>query len=201
MNAVLNSISYIFHPLFMPLLGTVFYFTKSPRFIPEGIFEAKLFALGLLTVLLPVLLFFLLKTLKKIESEHLKSTKERILPLIIYCVIITLIIYRVFPSNEFIEMYYFFVGVLGSTLACLILALLNYKASIHMIGVSGFFFFIIALSIHFNKNFTGSIALMSIICGAVATSRLHQRAHTITELFIGTFLGIIPQLILVNYWL
>ena len=185
----------------MPLLGTVFYFTKSPRFIPEGIFEAKLFALGLLTVLLPVLLFFLLKTLKKIESEHLKSTKERILPLIIYCVIITLIIYRVFPSNEFIEMYYFFVGVLGSTLACLILALLNYKASIHMIGVSGFFFFIIALSIHFNKNFTGSIALMSIICGAVATSRLHQRAHTITELFIGTFLGIIPQLILVNYWL
>ena len=201
MNAVLNSISYIFHPLFMPLLGTVFYFTKSPRFIPEGIFEAKLFALGLLTVLLPVLLFFLLKTLKKIESEHLKSTKERILPLIIYCVIITLIIYRVFPSNEFIEMYYFFVGVLGSTLACLILALLNYKASIHMIGVSGFFFFIIALSIHFNKNFTGSIALMSIICGAVATSRLHQRAHTITELFIGTFIGIIPQLILVNYWL
>ena len=201
MNAVLNSISYIFHPLFMPLLGTVFYFTKSPRFIPEGIFEAKLFALGLLTVLLPVLLFFLLKTLKKIESEHLKSTKERILPLIIYCVIITLIIYRVFPSNEFIEMYYFFVGVLGSTLACLILTLLNYKASIHMIGVSGFLFFIIALSIHFNKNFTGSIALMSIICGAVATSRLHQRAHTITELFIGTFIGIIPQLILVNYWL
>jgi len=42
---------------------------------------------------------------------------------------------------------------------------------------------------------------MAIITGAVATSRLHLKAHSNIELVIGAFIGVIPQLILVNYWL
>lgn len=185
----------------MPLLGVIFYFSKSPRFIPEDIFKAKLFALVLLTIILPILLFYLLKTLRKIESEHLETPKERLIPLVIYIGIITLIIIRVFPDNELIELHYFFLGIIGSSIACFILAVLKFKASMHMMAVSGLLFFMIALSLHFNKNFTGSIALMSLICGAVATSRLHLKAHTVTELIMGVFLGVMPQLILLNYWL
>ena len=75
------------------------------------------------------------------------------------------------------------------------------KASIHMIAVSGLFMFFIALSIHFNININGTLALMSVITGAVATSRLHLNAHTYKELIMGCFVGVFPQLILVNYWL
>jgi hypothetical protein len=42
---------------------------------------------------------------------------------------------------------------------------------------------------------------MIIIAGAVATSRLHLRAHNNIELLMGVFVGIIPQLIMLNYWL
>jgi hypothetical protein len=70
-----------------------------------------------------------------------------------------------------------------------------------MIAIGGLLMFFIALSIHFNINIIGSIALMFIISGAVATSRLHLKAHSLIELIIGFFIGAIPQLILLNYWL
>ena len=185
----------------MPLVGVIFYFSKAPRFIPQPIIKAKVFALVLLTVLLPILLFFLLKSMGKISSIHLGSLKERIIPLCIYSIILVLIMQRVLPRNELIEPHFFMVGVLGSTLACLILAILKFKASIHMIAVSGVLMFFIALSIHFNINIIGSIAFIFIIAGAIATSRLHLKAHNTIELIIGFVIGIIPQLITLNYWL
>ena len=185
----------------MPFLGVAFYFSKSPRFIPLPLIKAKLFSLVLLTIFLPLLLFFLLRTLQKVNSIHLKTVKERIIPLLLNSVIIFFITQRVLPYNEIIELYYFFIGILLSTLSCLILVLLNFKASIHMIAVGGIFMFFIALSIHFNININGTIALFTIVIGAIATSRLHLKAHTNIELFIGFFIGLFPQLILLNYWL
>lgn len=201
MSALLKSISYIFHPLLMPFLGVVFYFSKSPRFIPLPIIKAKVFSIALLTICLPILLFFVLKTLRKVKSVDMATSKERIIPLIINCVIIFFIVQRVLPSNEIIELYYFFIGILLSTLSCLMLALLNFKVSIHMIASAGVLLFLIALSIHFNININGTIAFFFIILGAIATSRLHLNAHTNIELIIGFFVGLIPQLILINYWL
>ena len=55
--------------------------------------------------------------------------------------------------------------------------------------------------IHFKININGTIALMCIILGAIASSRLHLKAHSSIELIIGFFIGLIPQLILLNYWL
>ncbi len=200
-DRVLKSISFIFHPIIMPLLGVLFYFSKTPRFIPDPVIKAKVFSVAILTLILPILIYYLLKTLKTVDSVYLESTRERIAPLLINCAIVTLILYRVLPYNEVEELYYFFVGVLCSTLACLILAILKFKASIHMIAASGFFMFAVALSIHFKININGTIALMCIILGAIATSRLHLKAHTNIELIIGFFIGLLPQLIILNYWL
>lgn len=200
-DRVLNSISFIFHPLLMPLMGVFFYFAKSPRFIPNEVIRAKLISLFILTIALPILLYFLLKTLGKVQSIYLKSTKERIIPLALNCIVTLLVIKRIFSPTQIIELYFFFVGLLISTLACLILAFFKFKASIHMIAISGLFMFFIALSIHFNININGTLALMSIVTGAVATSRLHLNAHTYKELIIGCFIGVFPQLVLVNYWL
>jgi len=75
MHSILKSISYVFHPLLMPILGVIFYFSKTPRFIPIEIVKAKLISLFILTILLPVLLYYLLKTLKKVESISLQTTQ------------------------------------------------------------------------------------------------------------------------------
>ncbi|WP_308993127.1 hypothetical protein QLS71_008635 [Mariniflexile litorale] len=201
MNRILKSISFIFHPLLMPLSGVVFYFLVSPRFTPNEIIYAKLVSLSILTIILPILIYFLLKTLGKIQSIYLRTTKERILPLALNCVIILIVLQRILTQTLFIELYFFFVGILISTMACMILAFFKFKASIHMIALSGLFMFFIVLSIHFSININEILALMSIITGAVATSRLHLKAHDYKELIMGFFIGVMPQLILVNYWL
>ena len=185
----------------MPLIAVIFYFSKAPRYIPDPIIKAKLFSVTILTIILPILFYSLLKTLQKVDSIYLENVKHRIIPLILNCIISVLIIIRVLPPTEFIELYYFFVGVLLSSLSCLILAILNFKASIHMIASGGVLMFFIALSIHFSKNLSGSIALMCLIVGAIASSRLHLNAHTKQELLFGLLIGVIPQFILINYWL
>ena len=196
-----KSISYIFHPIFMPLAAVLFYFSKSPRFIPQNIINTKVIAVLILTIILPLMVNLLLKVMGKINSLELNQTKDRIIPLIAYCGIVIIVIKRVITPHEFIVLYYFFVGILLSSITCLILNILNFKSSIHMIAISGLFMFFIALSIHFSINILGSIAIVVFLMGAIATSRLSLKAHTNAEVIIGTVVGIIPQLILIPYWL
>lgn len=185
----------------MPLLGVVFYFSKTPRFIPESLMKAKVFSITILTIVLPILLFYLLRTINKVGTIHLEAVEERRIPLIINSIIIVLILVRVLPQEEIPELYFFFVGILISTVTCFALAIVKFKASIHMIASTGFFMFAIAVAIHFKININGTIALMCIIIGAIATSRLHMKAHTPIELISGCLVGLLPQLILLNYWM
>ena len=81
------------------------------------------------------------------------------------------------------------------------MAVFKVKASIHMIAASGFFMFAVAIGLHYKININGTIALMMIILGAIATSRLHLKAHTNQELLIGLITGLFPQILFMKYWL
>ncbi|TNJ44289.1 hypothetical protein KFZ70_03235 [Tamlana fucoidanivorans] len=197
----LKSLSFIFHPLFMPLLGVIFYFSKTPRFVAPDVVKAKLISLFILTILLPILLYFFLKVLGKVKSFYLTTTKERVYPLLLNCIINLIIIQRILPPTESIELYFFFLGILISSMTCLMLAIMKFKASIHLIGISGLTMFFIALSVHFSINIVGTLSVMTLVLGAVATSRLHVKAHVAVELVVGFFIGVLPQLILIPYWL
>jgi hypothetical protein len=184
----------------MPLIGSVFYFSKSPRFIPEGLIFNKIISLSILSIALPILIFFLLKTTGKTDNIYFNNINERKLPLFVNSLILLLLIIRVFPAHQIIELHYFFLAILMSNIACFILALLSFKVSLHMVGVSGIFSFFLMLSIQYSININGTLALMSIVTGAVASSRLYLKAHSSIELITGIFIGITPQIIVINYW-
>jgi len=201
MNALLRSISFIFHPLLMPMLGVVLFFYTSPRYIPSPIIKGKLSAVFLLTILFPIFIFYFLKASKYVKTIYLQSTKERIVPLIINCGVLVYIAFKIFPINEYKEVHFFFIAILFSTLSCLILAILKFKTSIHMIASGGILMFLIAISIHYSINLNVLIAISFVLVGAIASSRLHLNAHNYSELVIGFFIGLLPQLILVKFWL
>ncbi len=201
MNFFLKSISYILHPLVMPLIGAIIYFTAAPRFIPEEIVRAKIFGLIILTVLIPIVLFFFLKSFGTINSIHLEEVKQRKIPLLLQSILLIIVIKVIIDIYHYPELYYFFLGVLFSSLSAIFMVLFNIKASLHMTGVSGVTMFTIALSIHFGMNLTLLITALMIANGLVATSRLHCKAHTNLELILGFLIGVIPQLTLINFWL
>ena len=201
MNFFLRSVSYILHPLLMPLLGAIIYFSTAPRFIPIEIIRAKVFGLIILTILIPIVLFFLLKSTGTITSIHLENVKQRKIPLLLQSILLIVVIKMVIDVYHYPELYFFFLGILFSSLSAIFMVLFNIKASLHMIGISGITMFTVALSIHFGLNLTILIAILMIFNGLVATSRLHCKAHSNLELILGFLIGIIPQLTLANFWL
>ena len=54
MNFFLRIAAYIFHPLLMPLLGVFLYYGITPRFIEIDIMQAKLIAVTIITLFIPL---------------------------------------------------------------------------------------------------------------------------------------------------
>ncbi|TDI68433.1 MAG: hypothetical protein E2O86_07515 [Bacteroidetes bacterium] len=193
--------AYLLHPLLMPLLGALIYFVITPRFIDSEIIRAKLFAIVIITLVVPIVLFILLKNMGWISSLELRDVKERKIPLMLQCLLLLLIIKMVFDPYDSPEMYFFFVGVLFSTISALLLVIFKVKVSLHQMGVAGVTMFIIALSVHFKVNMLVWIGLVALANGWVASSRLHTNSHTYPELILGFFVGLIPQFLMLNFWL
>ena len=201
MKFLIKSASYIFHPLWMPIVGSIFYFIVTPRFFPLPLIQAKLLAIAITTLFIPVVFYFLLKNLGQADSVFLKDVGQRRWPLFFYCLLIGLNLYQILDIYNYPALYYFFVGILFSIITAFILAWLKLKVSLHMLGLAGIFMFVVAMSIYYRLNLIYSIAFLIAAIGLTATSRLHYKAHTWMELFLGLFIGLLPQLIVLNFWL
>tara|TARA_B100000949_G_scaffold230197_1_gene240236 strand:- start:140 stop:745 length:606 start_codon:yes stop_codon:yes gene_type:complete len=201
MKTFLKSFSYIFHPLFMPMLGVLLYFSITPKFVPEPFLYAKVLALSILTIVVPLLFYFLLRNLKMASSIFLSDVNERRIPLLCNLVLTLTILKIIINGYEFPELYYFFIGILLSTALSFILVLFKFKVSLHMVGICGVIMFIIGLSMHYSSNLLLFIALLIFAAGASASSRLQAQAHTYSELITGVFVGLAPQFAIFYLWL
>lgn len=201
MHFFLKIAAWLFHPLFIGIYGVLLYFWVTPRFVQSEVVYGKLLVVFMITFLVPVIFYFILRNLNWVQSASLSTVNERKAPLTILAVLLLILLRMVFDFYNYPELYYFFLGMLFTVISAWILALFKFKASLHMMGISGLAMYAIALSIHFNINILMTIAFLVIACGWVASSRLHTKSHTTVELIIGFFIGWIPQLLLVNYWM
>lgn len=201
MRGLLLLISYIFHPLFIPLGGSTAFFLINPLSLENEQKLRYLFPILILTVIIPIIFFLILRSLKLISSIFAPEIEERKYPLALNTVIILLLIYKVLPEYQITELYYFFLGLLLLSSTLLVLLFAKIKASIHMAGMGGLLLFLIGLSIHFEINITIALSIFTLASGLVATSRLYTHAHSKPELLIGFTLGVCSQLFLFKFWL
>ena len=194
-------ISYIFHPLFAPIAGTLAYFMVTPKYTPLEVQSGNILPVFILTIIIPIISFFILKNLGVVNSIFLSTNKERIFPLIISIAILLMILIKVIPNNYTAELYFYFVGLLSATAASLLLIFFNFKNSLHLMGMGSFLMFLINLSIHFEINIILAISTFTLFTGLVATARLYLDAHSRAEVFIGLLIGLSSQLFTVKFWL
>lgn len=198
---ILPFFSYIFHPIFISVYAALFYFFLNDSYYsnPEKYFA--LFHIIIVTVALPVLFYFVLLAAGIVDSIMFAEISQRKIPLVIQCFLIILLVRKSITLEHFPEFHFFFLGGLLSTLLALILLYFSIKASLHMTAISAFTIFVIGLSIHNQTHNINTIAFLVLMNGFVASSRLEMNAHTPKELVIGMLLGIIPQLLLLGFWL
>lgn len=201
MRFLVKIASFVFHPLWIPFLGTLFYFAVTPRFFPATLVQAKLLAISITTLFIPVVFYLLLKNLGKATSIFMDDVKERKWPLLFYLLLIILNLHQVLNEYNYPALYYFFVGIFFSALISFLCSWFRLKISLHMVGLGGLFMFVVALSIFYRLDLIYTIAFLVMALGLTASSRLYYKAHSITELILGLLTGILPQVIATKLWL
>jgi hypothetical protein len=201
LKKIIPFFSYVFHPIFIPVYAALFYFFWNDSYFtnPEKYFA--IFQIVIITLLLPILFFFLLRTAGQVDSIMISKISQRKIPLVIQSFLTILLVRKSITLDHYPEFHFFFLGGLLSTVLALALLFLSTKASLHAIAISAFTVFVIGLSIHSQTRNINLIAFLVLMNGFVASSRLEMKAHTPKELVIGFLLGIIPQLLLLRFWL
>jgi hypothetical protein len=201
LKKALNFFSYLFHPLFIPLFTVLCFFRTDQNYL--GFPGKILFTIQvvILTILIPIALFFLFRTMGKIKTVMAAEIEERKWPLLAQAALLYVLLRQDFTFEQVPELYYFFLSGIILSLAALLLLYAKIKVSLHMAGLSSMLFFIIGLSIHDQQNYLYLIAGILVVSGFVASSRLQMEAHSNRELVIGFLCGMVSQASLWYFWL
>jgi len=198
LRVISKLLSYVFHPIFIPsyfFLYLILHFPYAFAGITEWQLKMRLFGVIWLTAFFPAFAVFLLWRLKFSESIFLRTQKERIVPYII-----TMFFYwwMYYLSRNFTDqpevLKFFFMGIFIATVAGLILN--NYiKISMHSMGVGGFATAVLLTSFYYEVANGVPISIALVIAGLVCTARLIVSDHSVKEIYMGLFVGIISQII------
>lgn len=195
-RALANLVSYVFHPLFIPAYVTAFLLFVDP-YTFSGVPQLKkiqtLIGIFLNTAFLPGFAVFLMWRLKLIQSMHLATQKERIIPYAAAMIFYFWAWYVFHGQKNGPQPFLNF--LLGSFLAVCAAWFLNIvaKVSMHAIGVGGLatFFLLQAFS---QQDVTGIYFCIAIlIAGLVCTARLIVSDHTQKEIYLGLIGGALCQ--------
>jgi hypothetical protein len=191
-------ISYVFHPLFVPLYVTCFALYVHPLLFAGYDDGRKIRMLATVVVNLtffPAMTVFLCWRLGFIRNMYLGSMKERIIPLAA-----TMIFYFWcwFVLRNFVEIpveYRQF--LLGSfvTIIAAWLANISFKISLHALAMGGMLFFVGLLSFGVEGGSAWYLAAALLVAGVVCSSRLALGTHRPFEVYAGLVLGVLSQVV------
>lgn len=194
-RTVAKIISYIFHPLFIPLY--IGWFLINPgRYFPGGdAWEHTKLMISFFVnyTFLPLVTLLLAKGLGFVQSIYLRTQKDRIIPYVV-CQIFYFWVWYVFRNQEFPkEVVMFALAVfLASALGLILNAYM--KVSMHALSVGVAITFFILLGMMTQWNYGPYISIVTLLGGLVCTSRLITTNHTPREVYIGLFAGVFAQL-------
>ncbi|MEO7047044.1 MAG: hypothetical protein ABI091_17205 [Ferruginibacter sp.] len=191
-------ISYIFHPIFIPVYVIWFLVYVHPSFF-SGFSDAEKKQVILIIifnlVFFPLLSVFLLKAVGFIQSVFLRTQKDRIIPYMA-CGIFFFWGYTIFKEQELYPSIIasFIFGIFLASSAALI-ANIYFKISMHAIGVGGLVgIFLIVFGTN-TMLMTWPIAGALLIAGLVCTARLIISDHSSKDIYAGLFVGLLSQII------
>lgn len=155
----------------------------------KWIISAMIFSFSFI---LPVINIYILYKLKRISSFTLEHQNERTFPYILTACFYFGLFYlfldlNIWPSIK--------VLIFGGGLSVLLTAIINmkFKISAHTVGIGGLIGALMMISLVLKYNAVPEIAVLFLIAGIVASSRLYLEAHTPKQIYSGFALGILTQ--------
>ena len=100
MKKILPFFSYLFHPIFIPLLGTFFYVLLDGHYFSMMQYVILFLQIIIITFLLPIAFFYLLRTFGKIDSIMLSDISHRKIPLLLHIALLSILIQKTPKHTE-----------------------------------------------------------------------------------------------------
>jgi hypothetical protein len=201
---VARFISWIFHPVFLPLY-TVFFMVYIHPYLFAGFSgweKTRIMAMsGLMYTFFPLITVLLLKGLNFIDSIFLRTQKDRVIP-IITSMIWYFWIWNVWRNFNKVkdagemppEVIQFALAAFISTIISLMLNI-KLKISLHAIGAGVMLGFVLLLALSQGLNFGIYLSIAIFITGLICTSRFIASDHTQVEVYGGLAAGLMSMLI------
>lgn len=165
----------------------------EPKSFPK-VFEYKiLFVVFISTYAIPIIFLFILKQRNSIDDFHLKTIKERKLPILFFFTITLLLAYRLFQIKVVNLLAFSFFGVAVAMFIIYLFLIIKMKVSIHTLGIGSLTGFIILLSFHYKIKLLILISFLFLLFGLIAYARLKIKAHNNKEIYLGYLIGISTQ--------
>lgn len=199
-QAVAKVISFIFHPLFIPVYISWFLMYNTPLFTGlDGRDKAMLLVrFFIMYTVFPLFTILVAKGLGFIDSIYLRTQKDRIIPYIACGLYYFWMWYVLRNQPQFpqelvlLSLAIFIASSLGLLMNTYI------KVSMHGISLGVLITFVCIVGLTSEINFGPYISIAFLITGIVCTARLVNSDHYPLEVYFGLFLGILGQLI--AYW-
>ena len=202
LRAIAKIISYVFHPLFIPVYLSWFLVRIQPYLFASFSDWDKTMVMIRFIVMytfFPLVTVLLARGLGFVKSVYLHTQRDRIIPYVASGVYYFWMWNVLRNQPEFPDM------VIKLTLAIFIassiglIANIYMKISMHAIAVGVMIVFMMLLALSQSVNFGIYLSISLLIAGLVCTSRFIVSDHTQAEVYVGLLLGIFSQLL--AYWL
>jgi hypothetical protein len=193
-----KTVSYLFHPLFMPTLGSILVLNIGGYISFTVPLQLKYLVYGIVflnTFIFPTLATYYLMKKGFVRDFEMANARERRIPMLLTAVFYFFTYYIL--KNASLPPVLFLL-ILGATLSVLLTLIITlaWKISTHMVGMGGITGAIIALSLKFGVDMQIMIISMLLLSGIVGYARITLQAHTHNQVYWGFVLGIGSMMLL-----
>lgn len=192
MHSIARILSYLFHPIFAPLISVylLFQLPLLINFRLSDFFKAYVYlAMAINLVVAPLLLLLYFKKVGIIKSLEMKSLRERRKPylmlLIFYLFTLALLYFIHFPT-VYVKL---FLGASTVIAVLYLFSYLEYKASAHLSGLGGICGMLFVISLLYPIDLTAQLIFFILLSGIIGSARLALKAHSFDELVVGFLIG------------
>lgn len=191
-------VSVVLSPFYLPLLAfALLIFFSYLRFVPISYSAHILLLVFLFTILVPRLAIYIYRKVNGWTRHELGRRERRVVPYILsiasYATLLYLMTRLLMPR--------FMMGVIAGSLAIqVVCAVLTpwIKVSTHAAAAGGVIGAIMAFSVRLNFNPIAGLCYAILLAGVVCTARLILRQHTLSELLLGTLIGMVSAIVFIG---
>lgn len=183
-------LSYLFHPLFMPLLSMVLILeTDTSIFLVHpGVKALSYFIVVINTILIPLLFTLGMQRKGLINTVEMDTGRERRMPYLLYLLML-IVTWFFLRKARLPELCYDMLEGAAVAVGITLLVNLRWKISAHMVGFGGFCATVFAWTLISETAAVWPLSVALLLAGLLGMARVYLQAHDLLQIITGFLTG------------